>query len=133
MSCTLAGSVPIGTLWECVLLWAYANGHATLISFSTHPFWFVALIVIVLGIHFWTVWRDRQQRREKDDRDTDGSHDATVREDAHACEPAGDATWSEFPGRPGLEPRGAFFVRRARSEHNAAVSSTTGPTRARTT
>ena len=31
---TLVGSVPIGTAWECLLLWAYANGHATLISFS---------------------------------------------------------------------------------------------------
>ena len=31
---TLCGSVPIGTLWECLLLWAYANGYATLITFA---------------------------------------------------------------------------------------------------
>ena len=32
---TLASSVPIGTLWECLLLWGYANGYATLITFET--------------------------------------------------------------------------------------------------
>ena len=55
---TLCGAVPVGTLWECVLLWAYANGHATLISFSEHPIWFVGLMLLIpiwSGFHFyWT-------------------------------------------------------------------------------
>ena len=53
---TLVGSVPIGTLWECLLLWAYANGHATLISFSANPLWFVAWMLILpiwSGFHFY--------------------------------------------------------------------------------
>ena len=53
---TLAGSVPIGTLWECLLLWAYANGHATLVSFEENPTWFVGLLLIIpiwSGFHFY--------------------------------------------------------------------------------
>ena len=34
---TLCSSVPIGTLFECLLLWAYANGHATLITLESNP------------------------------------------------------------------------------------------------
>ena len=44
---TLVGSVPIGTLWECLLLWAYANGHATLITFAENPVWFIGLMLII--------------------------------------------------------------------------------------
>jgi sterol desaturase/sphingolipid hydroxylase (fatty acid hydroxylase superfamily) len=53
---TLVGSMPIGTLWECLLLWAYANGHATLITFSANPAWFVAWMLILplwSGFHFY--------------------------------------------------------------------------------
>ncbi len=53
---TLAGSVPIGTLWECLLLWAYANGHATLITFSENPVWFIGLLLLIptwSGFHFY--------------------------------------------------------------------------------
>lgn len=53
---TLFGSLPIGTLWECLLLWAYANGHATLITFADNPGWFVGLMLIVpiwSGFHFY--------------------------------------------------------------------------------
>ena len=53
---TLCSSVPIGTLYECGLLWAYANDYITLITFSSHPIWFIALfllIPIVSGIHFY--------------------------------------------------------------------------------
>jgi len=53
---TLVGSVPIGTLWECLMLWAYANGHATLISFSENPGWFIGLMLIIpiwSGFHFY--------------------------------------------------------------------------------
>ena len=53
---TLVGSVPIGTLWECLLLWAYANGHATLITFGENPVWFIAWLLIIplwSGFHFY--------------------------------------------------------------------------------
>ncbi len=53
---TLVGSVPIGTLWESGLLWAYANGYATLITFEQNPVWFVSLIIIIpiySGFHFY--------------------------------------------------------------------------------
>ena len=53
---TLAGSVPVGTLWECLLLWAYANGYATMISFAENPVWFIGLLLIIpvwSGFHFY--------------------------------------------------------------------------------
>jgi len=53
---TLVGSVPIGTLWECLLLWAYANGHANLVSFEQNPAWFIALMLLIpiwSGFHFY--------------------------------------------------------------------------------
>ena len=53
---TLCSSVPIGTLWESLLLWAYANGHATLISFGDNPVWFIAWMLILplwSGFHFY--------------------------------------------------------------------------------
>jgi len=53
---TLVGSVPLGTLWECLLLWGYANGHATLITFGENPIWFVAWLLIIplwSGLHFY--------------------------------------------------------------------------------
>ncbi|MEM7562402.1 MAG: sterol desaturase family protein [Pseudomonadota bacterium] len=57
---TLASSVPIGTLWEALVLWGYANGHATLITFDSNPIWFVALLLIIpiwSGFHFY--WQHR--------------------------------------------------------------------------
>lgn len=53
---TLASAVPIGTLWECLLLWGYANGYATLITFSANPVWFIALLLLIpvwSGFHFY--------------------------------------------------------------------------------
>ena len=53
---TLASSVPIGTLWECLLLWGYANGYATLATFTEHPFRFIALLLLIplwSGFHFY--------------------------------------------------------------------------------
>ena len=53
---TLVGSVPIGTLWECLMLWAFANGHATLITFTDNPGWFIGLMLLVpiwSGFHFY--------------------------------------------------------------------------------
>lgn len=48
---TLASGVPIWTAYEVLLLWAYANGYAPLISFESHPIWFVAVFLIVPFIH----------------------------------------------------------------------------------
>ncbi len=53
---TLCSSVPIGTLCESVMLWAYANGHATLITFTENLAWFIGLMLIVpvwSGFHFY--------------------------------------------------------------------------------
>lgn len=53
---TLVGSVPIGTLWECLMLWSFANGHVTLIGFAENPAWFVGLMLIIpiwSGFHFY--------------------------------------------------------------------------------
>ncbi len=37
----------IGTLWESLGWWGYANGHASLISFDGNPVWFVALFALI--------------------------------------------------------------------------------------
>jgi sterol desaturase/sphingolipid hydroxylase (fatty acid hydroxylase superfamily) len=48
---TLASGVPVWTAYEVLLLWAYANGFAPMISFETHPVWFVAMFLVVPFIH----------------------------------------------------------------------------------
>ncbi|MFT5504235.1 MAG: lathosterol oxidase [Gammaproteobacteria bacterium] len=53
---TLFSSVPIGTLWECLILWSYANGHATLMTFAESPGWFIGWMLILpiwSGFHFY--------------------------------------------------------------------------------
>ena len=53
---TLAGSVPIGTLWECLLLWGYANGYATFATFTDNPVRFIGLMLVIplwSGFHFY--------------------------------------------------------------------------------
>ena len=53
---TLFSSVPIGTLFECLMLWAYANGYAALITIQDHPIWFVGLFLLIPvwgGFHFY--------------------------------------------------------------------------------
>ncbi len=48
---TLVSGVPIWTAYECLLLWAYANGIAPMIGFADHPLGFVALFLLVPFIH----------------------------------------------------------------------------------
>jgi sterol desaturase/sphingolipid hydroxylase (fatty acid hydroxylase superfamily) len=48
---TLASGVPIWTAYEVLLLWAYANNIAPLISFTEHPVGFIALFFLVPIIH----------------------------------------------------------------------------------
>ncbi|MEQ8666993.1 MAG: sterol desaturase family protein [Rhodospirillales bacterium] len=53
---TLASSVPIGALTECLMWWAYANGYATMITLTENPVWFIALMILVPlwgGFHFY--------------------------------------------------------------------------------
>jgi sterol desaturase/sphingolipid hydroxylase (fatty acid hydroxylase superfamily) len=48
---TLASGVPIWTAYELLLLWAYANGVAPMISFADHPVGFIAVFFLVPLIH----------------------------------------------------------------------------------
>ena len=48
---TLASGVPIWTAYELLLLWAYANGHAAMISPSENMIGFIALFFFVPFIH----------------------------------------------------------------------------------
>lgn len=48
---TLVSGVPIWTVYEVVLLWAYANGVISMISFSDNTVAFIALFFLVPFIH----------------------------------------------------------------------------------
>ena len=48
---TLASGVPIWTCYEVLLLWAYANGHATMVNPSENPLSFIALFFLVPFVH----------------------------------------------------------------------------------
>ena len=52
MFLTLVPAVVIWTGFESLILWAYANGHARLITFESNPVWFVAFLVI---IPWWSI------------------------------------------------------------------------------
>ena len=48
---TLASGVPIWTGYEVLLLWAYANGWAPMMTVAENPVWFVAVFLLVPLIH----------------------------------------------------------------------------------
>jgi sterol desaturase/sphingolipid hydroxylase (fatty acid hydroxylase superfamily) len=48
---TLVSGVPIWTAYEVLLLWAYANNIAPMISYAEHPVGFIALFFLVPFIH----------------------------------------------------------------------------------
>jgi len=53
---TLVSAVTIASLYESVLMWAYANGHAPLSTFSENPLWFIALLFVLPwweDLHFY--------------------------------------------------------------------------------
>ena len=57
---SLGSAVLVWTLYESLMLWAFANGFATLINFETNPIWFVLMILFV---PFWAeVFFDMQHR-----------------------------------------------------------------------
>ena len=48
------------TFWECLVWYAYANGWSSMITFQSHPVWFLLLIVLVpiwAGFHFYWLHR----------------------------------------------------------------------------
>ena len=52
--------VPIGTLWECFMLWCYANGYAEMVSFSESPVYFIVIMALIpfwSGTHFYFLHR----------------------------------------------------------------------------
>ena len=48
---TLVSGVPIWTAYEVLLLWAYANGVAPMITFAEHPVGFIAVFFVVPFVH----------------------------------------------------------------------------------
>jgi len=57
---SLAGGVTIWTFYQILLLWSYANGFISQISFSINPFWFLALFLLIIlfeSVHFYFVHR----------------------------------------------------------------------------
>ena len=48
---TLVSGVPIWTAYEVLMLWAYANGIAPLITFAENSVWFTAVFFLVPFIH----------------------------------------------------------------------------------
>ena len=57
---TLGPALAFATFWEALMWYAYANGWATLITFSSNPIWFVTLIVLIpiwAGFHFYWLHR----------------------------------------------------------------------------
>lgn len=53
---TLGPALLFWTFWESLILWSYANGWATLITFESHPVWFIVLIILIpiwAGFHFY--------------------------------------------------------------------------------
>lgn len=49
---TFASAVPIWTAYEVLTLWLFANGYIPYVGFEEHPYYFVALMLLV------PVWRD---------------------------------------------------------------------------
>ena len=49
---TLTSAVVVWTGFESLMLWAYANGHARLITLDSNPVWFVVFLVM---IPWWSI------------------------------------------------------------------------------
>src|SRR5210317_603985 len=57
---TLVSAVAVWSLYESLMMWAYANGVAPMMTFSDNPAWFVLLLFIIpfwTGFHFY--WQHR--------------------------------------------------------------------------
>lgn len=56
----LTGTVGFLTFYEVLMMWAYANGMATMFVFSENPLWFLLLLFLIpawTGFHFY--WQHR--------------------------------------------------------------------------
>jgi sterol desaturase/sphingolipid hydroxylase (fatty acid hydroxylase superfamily) len=56
MFLSLVPAVFFWTAWEVVVMWAYANGWATMITFEDNPVWFIVLIIAIpiwVGFFFY--------------------------------------------------------------------------------
>jgi lathosterol oxidase len=56
----LSGTVAFLTLYEVLMMWAYANGIATTATFNESPVWFVLILLVIpgwTGMHFY--WQHR--------------------------------------------------------------------------
>ena len=56
----LASAVTVWTLYEVIMLWAYANGYAPMMTFSENPIWFILVLFLIpwwAGFHFYVQHR----------------------------------------------------------------------------
>ena len=52
----LVSAVSFWTLYEALMMWAYANGYAPMMAFSDNPAWFIFLLFVTpwwAGLHFY--------------------------------------------------------------------------------
>ena len=57
---TIASGVTIWSALECLFWWAFANGYADLITFSSNPVWFVAIFFLIpIWESFYFYWMHR--------------------------------------------------------------------------
>ena len=62
---TLASGVTVWTAYEALMIWAFANGYLTILTFSANPVWFIAIFFLIpiwesfyfYWIHRWLHWR----------------------------------------------------------------------------
>lgn len=62
---TIVSGVTVWTLYEALMIWAFANEYLRMISFSSNPIWFVMLFFLIpiwesfyfYWIHRWLHWR----------------------------------------------------------------------------
>lgn len=61
---SLTSGVIAWSAYECLMLWAIANGHIGFLSFAAHPIWFIAIFFLIpiwesfyfYWIHRWLHW-----------------------------------------------------------------------------
>jgi sterol desaturase/sphingolipid hydroxylase (fatty acid hydroxylase superfamily) len=57
---SIGSGLPIWTAYEAVTLWLFANGYIPFVSWESHPYYFVALMVLVpliREVHFYLIHR----------------------------------------------------------------------------
>ena len=57
---TLVSGVSVWTAYEALMMWAFANGYLSILSFSDHPIWFIALFFLIpIWESFYFYWIHR--------------------------------------------------------------------------